>query len=244
MIGTRGCGPRRSVTEEGDRHPPVEAIVALQPGMIVMTGGAEMKEAYDALTPAAPVVAIPSYETTWQASLTAMGDAVGRAEQAQTMIESLESRIEAVRATASSGPGSMFTRPAAQDVDASEAGFSVVGISPETIGEHDADLVVVPDGAFYDAAALRAQPVFQSLPAARDGRVLQVDRDGRQERHCGDARRRARAVAAVPHRHRASRHSRETVTQQLWCRHSNCSRCASTKVGVWAARAVGRPGAA
>ncbi len=32
-------------------------------------------------------------------------------------------------------------------------------------------------GAYYDADAVRAQPVFQSLPAVRAGRVLQVDGD-------------------------------------------------------------------
>lgn len=185
--------------------PPIEEIVAHAPDMIVMTGGAEMQATYDALTPIAPVVAIPYYDTTWQDSLTATGAAVGHEDEASAMITSLEERINAVQAGSRPGPTSLsvigetygdccfsaargaplsailegagFTRPAAQDVDVKDGDFSVVPISPEGIGEHDADLVVVPEGQFYDADAVRSQPVFQSLPAAREGRVLQVDGD-------------------------------------------------------------------
>ncbi|MEV1294644.1 ABC transporter substrate-binding protein [Pseudonocardia sp. NPDC049635] len=151
------------------------------------------------------MVAIPYYDTTWQDSLTATGAAVGREDEAGAMVTTLEERISAVQAGSKPGPTSLsvigetygdccfsaargtplsailegagFTRPAAQDVDVKDGDFSVVPISPEGIGEHDADLVVVPEGQFYDADAVLSQPVFQSLPAAREGRVLQVDGD-------------------------------------------------------------------
>lgn len=185
--------------------PPIEEIIGHAPDMIVMTGGAEMQETYDALSPVAPVVAVPYYDTTWQESMTAAGAAVARTDRAESMIRTLEGRIGAVQAASEPGPTSLsvvaetygdccfsaargtplstilqaagFTRPAAQDIDATYGELSVLPISPEQLGAHDADLVIVPDGEYYSADAVRAQPVFRSLPAVRDGRVLQVDGD-------------------------------------------------------------------
>ncbi|MEU6698300.1 ABC transporter substrate-binding protein [Pseudonocardia sp. NPDC046786] len=87
--------------------PPIEEIIGHAPDMIVMTGGAEMQETYDALSPVAPVVAVPYYDTTWQESLTAAGAAVARTDQAESMIRTLAGRIGAVQAASEPGPTSL-----------------------------------------------------------------------------------------------------------------------------------------
>lgn len=182
---------------------PTEEIATLGPDMILMTGGAELQELHDTLSAIAPVVALPYYGATWQEAVTASGTAFGRADRAGAIVAGLERRLADVAAGADPTSVSVigetygeccfsaargtplssvlreagFTRPAAQDVESSVGGREIVVVSPERLGEHDADLVVVPQGAFYDAGRVRALPTFQTLPAALDGRTLQVDGD-------------------------------------------------------------------
>ncbi|OLT12422.1 hypothetical protein BJF78_04310 [Pseudonocardia sp. CNS-139] len=71
-----------------------------------------------------------------------------------------------------------FTRPPAQEAQgATDSAVQVIPLSAEVLAEHDADTVLVPQGAYYDAAAVRAVPTFAQLPAVVQGRSLQVDGD-------------------------------------------------------------------
>lgn len=90
---------------------------------------------------------------------------------------SSEPPATSTRTVAGSAFGPAVTRPPAPDVEASVSGQSIVDVWPERLGEHDADLAVVPAGAFYDADPVRVLPTFQVLLAVRDGRTLQVDGD-------------------------------------------------------------------
>src|SRR5690606_33961004 len=61
-----------------------------------------------------------------------------------------------------------FVRPTAEQ-GPSDQGTAIM-TSAELIGDHDADVVVVFDGNYYDAASVEAMPTYQSMPAVIDGR--------------------------------------------------------------------------
>lgn len=72
-----------------------------------------------------------------------------------------------------------WTQPTAQlEAEANPMFEMAILLSPEQLGDHDADVVVVLGGSyFYDAEAVTSLPTFQTLPAAQDGRVYEADGD-------------------------------------------------------------------
>lgn len=77
-----------------------EAIAALEPDLILGAYSGMTREEYDALSRIAPTVAMPEgaapFGTAWQDSTRLIGEALGRAEQAESVIADVEGRIEQV----------------------------------------------------------------------------------------------------------------------------------------------------
>jgi len=184
--------------------PNLEALAADEPDLIVYSTEGGYLDIYDDLTAIAPTVELP-YSVPWRDAITAAGDVVGEPDEAARLIGVLEGVI-AERAEASAADqlsisilgdtmGMMFsaamTSPLASVVD--EAGFtrpeaeltgvpdptfdSAVMMTQETMAEHDADVIALLSGVYYEERTFLDSPTFQALPAAQDGRVLVVDGD-------------------------------------------------------------------
>ena len=90
-IGTEGAPAQYSETDGID----VNAIAALAPDVILGAYSGLTQEEYDRLSKIAPVVAYPdtAYGTAWQDSTRLIGEALGRSQAAEELVEQTEQRI-------------------------------------------------------------------------------------------------------------------------------------------------------
>lgn len=90
-IGTEGAPVQYSETDGID----VTAIAALAPDVILGAYSGLTQEEYDKLSKIAPVVAYPdtAYGTAWQDSTRLIGEALGRSQAAEELVEQTEQRI-------------------------------------------------------------------------------------------------------------------------------------------------------
>lgn len=77
------------------REPPLEAIAALQPDLIVAVYSGITEDQYRALSGIAPVVAFPktAWDTSWQDTITTTGTAMGKKAEAEALVADLEQFI-------------------------------------------------------------------------------------------------------------------------------------------------------
>ncbi len=75
--------------------PPIEAIAALQPDLIIAVYSGISEEQYEVLSGIAPVVAFPDapWSTPWQQTITLTGQALGQAAEAEALVAELEQFI-------------------------------------------------------------------------------------------------------------------------------------------------------
>lgn len=184
--------------------PNLEALAAAAPDLILLTYEGAIGVDVDVLAAIAPPVSLP-YTAPWRDVIHATADVFDRTAEADRLIQVLDGRIEALHAELAADPPSLsiladslgmlfavsmtsplsqvaaeagFTRPPAQLDGVPDATFeSAVPISTETLAEHDADLIAVLSGAYYNAATLLDAPTFQALPAVVDDRSVVVDGD-------------------------------------------------------------------
>lgn len=76
-------------------EPPVEAIAALKPDVILAVYSGLTEEQYDVLSGIAPVVAFPEtvWDTSWQDTITITGEAIGKKAEAEALVTELEQFI-------------------------------------------------------------------------------------------------------------------------------------------------------
>lgn len=179
-----------------------EEIAAFEPDLIVYTATSEVEGTAEPLDAIAPSVVIP-YNATWQEILAFVGDLADSTEKAVAISDSLSDSISGFKAswgdeTPSLGllgntPGFgvfSISEDAPLSVLLSDLGYSrpdaelgpadyniAVMSSEELLHEHDADLLVVLSGAYYDAESLTSLELFQAVPAVTDGRSVVVDGD-------------------------------------------------------------------
>lgn len=82
-----------SETEE----PPYEEIAAADPDVILATYSGLTQEQYDLLEEIAPVVAYPDqpWSTPWREVVTTTGEALGKAEEAEKVLEDIDAEVDA-----------------------------------------------------------------------------------------------------------------------------------------------------
>ncbi|MEM9615667.1 MAG: ABC transporter substrate-binding protein [Actinomycetota bacterium] len=184
------------ITEVAFGDWPVEEVATAQPDMIVMTdiGDPSLPET---LSEIAPTVVIP-FIAPWQDIVAAVGDASGRDDIAATLDAAVTADLAALAeepeagstfSVIASGPqfgtfsiavgavGSSvleqagYLRPEAQ-LAPPDLGVSLQ-LSPETLGEHDADFVLQLGGdeSFYSVDELQSIPTFQGITAVADERT-------------------------------------------------------------------------
>jgi iron complex transport system substrate-binding protein len=188
----------------GTMEPSYEAIAALEPDLILDTRSDGTEERYELLSAIAPTIGQPEgvgpYQTTWQQQLEMVGQALGKAEQAEELQAEVEQAFTdaaeghpefegtevAVGAYTSEGFGAYVrgdsrvafmeqlgfrNKEAIQDL-ATENFF--VPVSEEQVSLLDADLSVVFP-IFVDASEITSNPLWQTLPSVQEGHAVVLD---------------------------------------------------------------------
>ena len=83
------------ILPDSGREPPVEAIAALEPDVILAVYSGLTEEQYTVLSGIAPVVAFPEtpWDTSWQDTIVITGAAMGKPEEAAALVAELEQFI-------------------------------------------------------------------------------------------------------------------------------------------------------
>lgn len=162
-------------TDIGDlKTPSLEKIAALKPDLI-LSSDYRSKDYYDDLSKIAPTIFSEKAGTTWEQNTLLTGKALGKEEEAQELLDTINARAEAIGAdiraqgdpgtvsivrfspnlrlyNPASFPGSMLAKmglqqPANQQADPAKPNEIFFEFSPETVGEAEADtiLAMAPD---------------------------------------------------------------------------------------------------
>ncbi len=180
----------------GDFQPNTEAIVALDPDLVVGYSGNE--EALQPLGQAGVPVLIMNAASVAgiYTDMRTIGAAVGAPKAAEDLIASLQTEIEGISNTAREtgeaptvfyalddtlwtvGPGSfvdeLITLAGAANVGASGPS-PYFQYTPEELVAADPDAVLLPKTVFPTAEAFAADPRFTPLRAVKEGRVYLID---------------------------------------------------------------------
>ncbi len=184
-------------------EPDLEAIAALEPDL-VLSNSVRHAGIYEQLSGIAPTVFAGAVGESWQENLLLAGEALGRADRAQELLDEHAARAEEV--------GALFGDPAATEVSVvrfldgtlirlygegsfigsvlADVGFArpevqrtqetFVEVSPEQVTSADGDLLfhaAYGDEGVAAAGQVTAGPLWQSIPAVAEGRAAAVDDD-------------------------------------------------------------------
>ncbi|MHB0981420.1 MAG: ABC transporter substrate-binding protein [Thermoleophilia bacterium] len=180
----------------GDFQPNTEAIIALDPDLVVGYSGNE--EALQPLGQAGVPVLIMNAASVAgiYTDMRTIGAAVGAPEAAEDLIASLRTEMEGISNTAREtgdtptvfyalddtlwtvGPGSfvdeLITLAGAANVGASGSS-AYFQLTPEQLVAADPDAVLLPNTVFPTVEAFAADPRFAPLRAVKEGRVYLID---------------------------------------------------------------------
>jgi iron complex transport system substrate-binding protein len=197
---TKGVEPLRSPGGEVD----LEKVAALRPDLIVGQDYA-IESVYDELSQIAPTVATPWTDGAWREDFLFMGEVLGKRDRAEALLAELEADIEAAgeslggrRTTVSMAtvrPDGVwiYNENAFAGEILGEIGIPVVsGLKEDDFGEeHRASvslerlpaangdaLFMLQDPRFFgeeEYEEARSQPLWDSIPAVKAGRVYTVN---------------------------------------------------------------------
>lgn len=189
----------------------IETIAALNPDLIIAVSAGITEEEYNTLSQIAPTLAqsdaYVDFGVPWQEQTRVIGQALGRSEQAEALIASIEARFAELRQQYPQFAGATaviaspanegqfffsgtqhermrfltslgFVLPAELDQIASTSFFG--SISGERLDLFDTDVLiwtVTPE----QRAVIEANPLFQQLRATQEGRVIWLDSTGDAE---------------------------------------------------------------
>ncbi|SEE67554.1 ABC transporter substrate-binding protein [Jiangella alba] len=186
---------------------PYEAIAELGPDLILATDRQRLADEYDQLSQIAPTLSwAEGYnQDDWTTTTTRVGEALGRADEAQRQLRQTNDAIAAAidahpqlaGLTFTLGPvtadGAVNTINSTADASAEflaqlgmELSPAVTGlpssgipgravISPEELELLDADVLLLTFNTPAARATLEANELFQRVPAVRDGRYVALD---------------------------------------------------------------------
>ncbi|MFD6953422.1 iron ABC transporter substrate-binding protein [Nocardiopsis sp. TSRI0078] len=205
-----------AVTEAGEDLPAqftgaqdidFEAVIGLEPDVILAPWSGITQEQYDILSDIAPTVAYPDlpWSTDWDQQIEIIGEALGQPEEAQGLIEDIESQFEEAKAANeqfadltfsyiyTDGPGTLgvFLPDEQRVAMVRNLGLTVdpvvetlpeaEGTDSAVIGLENADKLSGSDLVFTfytDAetrAEIEAQELYASIPAIENGAVVAAE---------------------------------------------------------------------
>ncbi|MDO9378860.1 MAG: iron-siderophore ABC transporter substrate-binding protein [Nocardioidaceae bacterium] len=180
-------------------EPDLERVAALQPDLI-LTNTVRHEDLYDQLSKIAPTVMAPNLGVAWKDSLALYAEAVGRSDEAATLLGDYEDRAAEVGAAIDAQSVGLvrFTGDAIRlysdrsfpGVVLSDMGKTVpaaalgqdtfVELSPENLDDADADAVLVATSAVAEQSEVEAAtggPVWAQLQAVQQDQVLDIGDD-------------------------------------------------------------------
>jgi iron complex transport system substrate-binding protein len=203
FVTAAGADPADIASVGTIAEPDLEAIAELEPDLI-LSNAVRHADVYEQLAGIAPTVFAETIGESWQENLLLAGEALGRSEEAQDLLDGFAARAEAV--------GALYGDPAATEVSVArfldgtlirlygegsfigsvlaDVGFArpevqrtaetFVEVSPEQVTQADGDLLFY--GAYGQEGATAAGqvtggPLWQSIPAVAQGRSFAVDDD-------------------------------------------------------------------
>jgi iron-siderophore transport system substrate-binding protein len=180
----------------------LEKVAALQPDLVLATNFYQLDSVYEGLSAIAPTVGYRTGwgEATWQDTARVIGRAVGKEAEVEQRISEVDGSVAALAAELPGLAGKTFSSVFYHDagqftVDTNPEGHTAkllgqlgMVMSPrivaevanrslgaEQVGMIDADLVRLGFATDALRAELTARPLFQAVPAVRDGRVFESD---------------------------------------------------------------------
>jgi iron complex transport system substrate-binding protein len=191
-----------AVVPLGGNELDLEKVATLAPDLILATNYYELETVYEGLSAIAPTVAYRTGwgEATWQDTARVIGRAVGKEAEVEQRIGEVDGSVAALAAELPGLSGKTFSAVFYHDagqfsVDTNPEGHTAkllgqlgMVMSPrivaevqnralgaEQVGFIDADLVRLGYASDELRAQLTASPLFQAVPAVRDGRVFESD---------------------------------------------------------------------
>ncbi|MFD6896098.1 iron-siderophore ABC transporter substrate-binding protein [Rhodococcus sp. NPDC060086] len=188
----------------GTMEPSFEQIATLAPDLILDTASSGEQARYDTLSRIAPTVGPPegatAYLTPRNDQITMVATALGVPEKGDELVSDIdaqfaqaaadhpefEGKTVTVAAYTADGWGAYVSRDARvqfmqdlgfvnnPEVEATASENFFIPISDENLAMLDADLLIVMP-IYVDSAEVTDNPLFQQLPAVRDGRMLLLD---------------------------------------------------------------------
>jgi iron complex transport system substrate-binding protein len=180
----------------------LEKAASLQPDLILATNYYELENVYEGLSAIAPTVGYRAGwgGATWQDTARVIGRATGEAAEVEQRISEVDGSVAALAAELPGLAGKTFSSVFYHEVgqftvDTNPEGHTAkllgqlgMVMSPrivaevvnrslgaEQVGLIDADLVRLGHASAELRAQLTASPLFQAVPAVRDGRVYETD---------------------------------------------------------------------
>jgi ABC-type Fe3+-hydroxamate transport system substrate-binding protein len=188
----------------GTMEPSYEAIAALEPDLILDTRSDGTGERYELLSAIAPTIGAPEgvgpFQTTWQQQLEMVGQALGKADEAEALRGTVEQAFAdaaaahpefdgtevAVGAYTSEGFGA-YVRGDARVAFLEDLGFEnktaiedlatenfFVPVSEEQLDLLDAELTVVFP-IFVESSEFTGDPLWQALASVQGGHAVVLD---------------------------------------------------------------------
>ncbi len=181
-------------------EPSMEFLAGLEPDRIVALGNPFVTGRLGEYEAIAPVTVVP-VDGTWEEQVTALAADFDVEDRARDVIAAVDTSIEeladavtdddigasisvvtargdmTIAATGNSPAGDVltaagFTRPAPQA--ASGTGLPFTPLTLETLGDHDADVLMLPSGSLFATEAITSSPLYPRLGAVTSGRVYEV----------------------------------------------------------------------
>ena len=184
-----------------------EAILALQPDLISAVTAGLTQEEYDLLSQIAPTITQTSeyinFGMPWQEVTKMVGTAVGKADEAEAVVDNVETLFADARAEhpqfegktvavaySYSGTFGIYTSQDSRGRFFTDLGFEIpeemveiagesfyADVSAERIDLLDQDLIAIVNLQFIEGGreALEADPLFSQLQAVQEGRVVYLD---------------------------------------------------------------------
>ncbi len=183
-------------------EPSFEVVAGLSPDLLVGVENPFLVERASEYEQIAPLVTVP-LDASWEEQLQALAADFDADDQAAAVIAAVDGfaaqtaqaladagaagpsvsvmtvrlgNILAITASGATGEilsGVGLTRPAPQLAEG-PPGIPFVQVSPETIGEHDADLLVLAQGVNFDLAPLVDSPIYGQLAAVQNDAVAEA----------------------------------------------------------------------
>ena len=192
--------PEAPVTDLSGWAPNVEAVLSYEPDLVVIANDAnDLMAGLDAVGVGVHLSAAPEDLGRGYISIIELGMAVGRVEEAQSLVVDLQAEINAALDAAPDVPtrvyheldntyfsvssnsfiGEVYAAMGAVNIadEADADGFGYPQLTEEYIVEADPELIVITDQVGYTPEDVAARPGWGEVSAVRNGNIVMVVAD-------------------------------------------------------------------